>query len=296
MNFGRVLTAMVTPFNEKNAIDYDKTEQLINHLLQNGTDALVVAGTTGESPTLSKEEKLSLLQFTVKTVNGRVPVIAGTGSNNTQESMEMTKKAETIGVDAVMLVAPYYNKPSQEGLYLHFKTIAASTSLPVMLYNIPGRSSVAINPETIIKLAQIENIVAVKEASGDLDGMTRIIHETDSNFSLYSGDDTLTLPAVAIGAHGIVSVSSHIVGSEMNEMITAYTLGNVARAQELHQYLHPIMQAMFMAPSPAPVKAALSMNGMDVGSLRLPLVPLNEEELQLLRHKLLFIQEKYYAG
>ncbi|WP_208590937.1 4-hydroxy-tetrahydrodipicolinate synthase [Gracilibacillus suaedae] len=296
MNFGRVLTAMVTPFDQNGDIDYGKTERLINYLLQNGTDALVVAGTTGESPTLSKEEKLSLIKFTVKTVNGRVPIIAGTGSNNTRESIEMTKKVETIGVDGVMLVAPYYNKPSQEGLYQHFKVIAESTTLPVMLYNIPGRTSVNVNPETIIELAKIDNIVSVKEASGNLDVMTKIIRETDQDFSLYSGDDHLTLPAVAIGAHGIVSVSSHIIGNEMNEMVAACQNGDILRAQQLHQYLLPIMQTMFMAPSPTPVKAALGMNGIDVGNVRLPLVPLNEEEMQILRHHLHFLQENYYAG
>ncbi|WP_018933816.1 4-hydroxy-tetrahydrodipicolinate synthase [Gracilibacillus lacisalsi] len=296
MNFGRVLTAMVTPFDQNGDIDYGKTERLINYLLQNGTDALVVAGTTGETPTLSKEEKLSLIKFTVKTVNGRVPVIAGTGSNNTRESIEMTKKAETIGVDGVMLVAPYYNKPSQEGLYQHFKVIAESTTLPVMLYNIPGRTSVNVNPETIIELSKIDNIVSVKEASGNLDVMTKIIRETDQNFSLYSGDDNLTLPAVAIGANGIVSVSSHIIGNEMNEMVAACQNGDFWRAQELHQYLLPIMQTMFMAPSPTPVKAALGMNGIDVGNVRLPLLPLNEEEMQILRHHLHFLQENYYAG
>ncbi|MFD2656142.1 4-hydroxy-tetrahydrodipicolinate synthase [Gracilibacillus thailandensis] len=296
MNFGRVLTAMVTPFDQNGDIDYGKTERLINYLLQNGTDALVIAGTTGESPTLSKEEKLSLIKFTVKTVNGRVPVIAGTGSNNTRESIEMTKKAETIGVDGVMLVAPYYNKPSQEGMYQHFKVIAESTTLPVMLYNIPGRTSVNMNPETIIELAKIDNIVSVKEASGNLDVMTKIIRETSQDFSLYSGDDNLTLPAVAIGANGIVSVSSHIIGNEMNEMVAACQNGDFWRAQELHQYLLPIMQTMFMAPSPTPVKAALGMNGIDVGNVRLPLVPLNEEEMQILRHHLHFLQENYYAG
>ncbi|WP_194841977.1 4-hydroxy-tetrahydrodipicolinate synthase [Gracilibacillus salitolerans] len=296
MNFGRVLTAMVTPFDQNGEIDYGKTERLINYLLQNGTDALVVTGTTGESPTLSKEEKISLIKFTVKTVNGRVPVIAGTGSNNTRESIELTKKAETIGVDGIMLVAPYYNKPSQEGLYQHFRVIAEATTLPVMLYNIPGRTSVNVNPETIIDLSKIDNIVSVKEASGNLDVMTKIIRKTDQDFSLYSGDDNLTLPAVAIGANGIVSVSSHVVGNEMNEMIAACQNGDILRAQELHQFLLPIMQSLFMAPSPTPVKAALAMNGIDVGGVRLPLVPLNNEEMQLLRHQLHFLQENYYAG
>ncbi|GAE91442.1 dihydrodipicolinate synthase [Gracilibacillus boraciitolerans JCM 21714] len=297
MNFGRVITAMVTPFDVNGEINYEKTERLINYLLQNGTDALVVAGTTGESPTLSKEEKLSLFKFVVKTVKHRVPVIAGTGSNNTRESIELTKKAETIGgVDAILLVAPYYNKPSQEGLFQHFSVIAETTTLPVMIYNIPGRTSVNIEPSTIIDLANIDNIVSVKEASGNLDAMTTIIRETDSSFSLYCGDDSLTLPSVAIGAKGIVSVSSHIIGNEMNEMIAACQHGNYHRAQELHHYLLPIMQSLFMAPSPTPpVKAALAMTGIDVGNVRLPLVPLNEHEMALLQHELHFIQKNYNA-
>ncbi|WP_163539264.1 4-hydroxy-tetrahydrodipicolinate synthase [Gracilibacillus sp. YIM 98692] len=296
MNFGRVLTAMVTPFDQNGQIDYGKTERLIQFLLTNGTEGLVVAGTTGESPTLTKEEKLSLLKFVVKIVNNRVPVIAGTGSNNTQASIELTKQAETIGVDGIMLVTPYYNKPSQEGMYQHFKTIAESTTLPVMLYNIPGRSSVNLQPETIIDLAQLENIVSVKEASGDLDAITKIIRETPLDFSLYSGDDSLTLPTLAVGGNGIISVSSHIIGNEMNDMITQYQTGQVEQAAELHQSLVPIMKSLFQAPSPAPVKAALSLMGMDVGSVRLPLVPLNAEELNRLEQDLHFIQKNYYAG
>nr|WP_066196546.1 MULTISPECIES: 4-hydroxy-tetrahydrodipicolinate synthase [Gracilibacillus] len=296
MNFGNVLTAMVTPFQSNGEIDYGKTESLVNHLIYNGTDAIVVAGTTGESPTLSKEEKLELLRFVVKITHKRIPVIAGTGSNNTYESIEMTKKAETIGADAVMLVAPYYNKPSQEGLYQHFKVIAESTSLPVMLYNIPGRTGVNVEPETIIALSQIENIVAVKEASGSLDAMTTIIRDTDANFSLYTGDDALTLPAVAIGANGVVSVSSHIIGNEMQTMVAAAQSGQIEKAQALHQYLLPVMQAMFMAPSPTPVKAALQLQGIDVGSVRLPLVPLNDEQQQILGQQLHFLQQHYYIG
>ncbi|MGN8646985.1 4-hydroxy-tetrahydrodipicolinate synthase [Gracilibacillus sp. HCP3S3_G5_1] len=296
MNFGRVLTAMVTPFDQNGDIDYGKTERLINYLLQNGTDALIVAGTTGESPTLSKEERISLVKYAVKTVNGRVPVIAGTGSNNTRETIELTKKAELIGVDGIMLVAPYYNKPSQDGLFQHFQAIAQSTNLPVMLYNVPGRTGVDISPETIIELSKIVNIVSVKEASGNLEAMTKIIRDTDENFSLYSGDDSLTLPAVAIGADGIVSVASHIVGNEMNEMVMACQNGDIRRAQELHHFLLPIMQSMFMAPSPTPVKAALGMNGLDVGGVRLPLIPLNDEEKQLLRHQVHFLRENYDVG
>ncbi|OCA85422.1 4-hydroxy-tetrahydrodipicolinate synthase [Bacillus sp. FJAT-27225] len=278
INLGRVSTAMVTPFDKKGHIDFPKTTQLINHLLDNGTDSLVVSGTTGESPTLSKEEKLALFAHTVKTVAGRVPVIAGTGSNNTYQSIELTKKAEQLGVDGIMVVAPYYNKPNQEGLYQHFKAIAENTSLPVMIYNIPGRTSINIAPETIIRLSQIPNIFAVKEASGDLNAMTTIIANTRDDFYLYSGDDGLALPVMAIGGNGVVSVASHIIGNEMQEMVQAYLANDTVRASRLHQELLPIMIGLFTAPNPVPVKTALQLKGFDVGSVRLPLVPLSAEE------------------
>lgn len=276
--FGRVATAMVTPFNKKGHIDLTKTTQLINYLIENGTDSLVISGTTGESATLSKEEKIALFQHTVKVVDKRIPVIAGTGSNNTYASIELTKKAEQIGVDAIMIVAPYYNKPNQEGLYQHFKLIAESTTLPVIVYNIPGRSVVNILPETIVKLSKIPNIVAVKEASGDLNAMTKIIAQTDDDFELYSGDDGLTLPVLSIGGVGVISVSSHIIGNEMQQMVWAYLDGEYEKAAKLHQSLLPLMEGLFKAPSPVPVKTALQLKGMDVGSVRLPLVPLTGQE------------------
>lgn len=269
---------MVTPFDSKGNIDFAKTTQLVNYLIDNGTDSLVVAGTTGESPTLTTEEKVALFRHVVSVVNGRVPVIAGTGSNNTHASIDLTKKAEEAGVDAVMLVAPYYNKPNQEGLYQHFKAIAESTSLPVMLYNIPGRSVVNMAVDTIVRLSKIPNVVAVKDASGNLDAMTEIIANTDEDFMLYSGDDGLTLPVMAIGGHGVVSVASHIIGNEMQEMIAAFENGERMKAAKLHQKLLPIMKGLFAAPNPVPVKTALQMKGLDVGSVRLPLVPLTEQE------------------
>jgi 4-hydroxy-tetrahydrodipicolinate synthase len=277
-HFGRVSTAMVTPFDNKGNIDFQKTSQLIEYLIDNGSDSLVVAGTTGESPTLSTEEKVALFRHVVKTVNGRIPVIAGTGSNNTYASIELTKKAEATGVDAIMIVAPYYNKPNQEGIFQHFKAIAESTTLPVMVYNIPGRSVINIHPETIIRLADISNIVAVKEASGDLDAMTHIIANTPDDFELYSGDDGITIPVLSIGGQGIISVASHIIGNEMQEMIQAFLNGSNKEAAKLHQQLLPIMKGLFTAPSPVPVKTALQLKGLDVGSVRLPLVPLSESE------------------
>lgn len=278
ISFGKIVTAMVTPFDNKGNVDFDKTTQLVNYLLENGTDSLVVAGTTGESPTLTTEEKVALFRHVVSVVNGRVPVIAGTGSNNTRASIDLTKKAEEAGVDAVMIVAPYYNKPNQEGIYQHFKAIAESTSLPVMVYNIPGRSVVNISVETIVRLAEIPNIVALKDAGGNLDAMTEVIARTSDDFLLYSGDDGLTLPVLAIGGAGIVSVASHVIGNEMKEMIEAFEAGNHKTAAKLHQQLLPIMKGLFAAPSPAPVKTALQLKGLDVGSVRLPLVPLTERE------------------
>ncbi len=282
IDFGKVATAMVTPFDHKGNIDFEKTTQLINYLISNGSDALVIAGTTGESPTLSTEEKLALFRHSVKVVDGRVPVVAGTGSNNTYASIELTKKAEEIGVDAIMIVAPYYNKPNQEGLYQHFKTIAESTELPVMLYNIPGRSVINMSVDTIVRLAELPNVVALKDASGDLDAMTAIIAQTSDDFALYSGDDGLTLPVLAIGGTGIISVASHIIGNEMQEMVKLYESGNPKEAAKIHQRIMPVMKSLFAAPSPTPVKTALQLKGLDVGSVRLPLVPLTEEERQTL--------------
>ncbi|MFJ7830141.1 4-hydroxy-tetrahydrodipicolinate synthase [Peribacillus sp. NPDC097264] len=278
MIFGRVSTAMVTPFDSKGNVDFQKTTKLVNYLLSNGTDSLVLAGTTGESPTLSSEEKIALLRHVTKVVEKRVPIIMGTGSNNTYASIELTKKAEKNGADAIMLVAPYYSKTNQEGLYQHFKAIAESTTLPVMVYNIPGRASVNIEPETIIRLAEIPNIVAVKEASGDLNAMTQIIAETDEDFALYSGDDALTLPVLAIGGVGVVSVASHVAGNEMQKIVEAFVTGNLSEAARLHQELLPLIKGLFAAPSPAPVKTALQIRGIDVGSVRLPIVPLTEKE------------------
>ncbi|WP_042348844.1 4-hydroxy-tetrahydrodipicolinate synthase [Bacillus massiliigorillae] len=278
ISFGKIVTAMVTPFDHKGNIDFVKTTQLVNYLIENGTDALVVAGTTGESPTLTSEEKLALFQHVVKVVDKRVPVIAGTGSNNTYASIELTKKAEKVGVDAFLLVAPYYNKPNQQGMYEHFKAIAESTKLPIMLYNIPGRTAVKIETETIVKLSAIPNIVAVKESTGDLSAATEIIAQTDDDFMLYSGDDYLALPMISVGAKGVVSVAAHIIGNEMQDMIEAYFIGENQKAAKLHQELLPIMNGLFMAPNPTPVKTALQMKGIDVGSVRLPLVALSPSE------------------
>lgn len=283
MNFGQVLTAMVTPFDQHGEVDFNAARTLVNYLIENGTDGLVVAGTTGESPTLTTEEKIALFKFVVEVSAGRVPVIAGTGSNNTRASISLTKLAEEAGVDGIMLVTPYYNKPSQEGLFQHFKAIAETTSLPVMLYNIPGRSVVNMSVETVVRLSEISNIVAIKEASGNLDAMAEMISRTSDDFTLYSGDDGLTIPVLSIGGAGVVSVASHIIGNEMQEMINQFKNGRIQEAAITHQRLLPIMKALFAAPNPTPVKAALNMQGVQVGGVRLPMVPLNDEEKSVLQ-------------
>lgn len=283
MNFGQIITAMVTPFDENNQINYPVVTELMNDLISNGSDAIIVAGTTGESPTLTYQEKIDLFKHAVKVADGKYPVIAGTGSNNTAETIQLSKEAEAIGADGLLLVTPYYNKPNQAGLYQHYTTIAEATNLPIMLYNIPGRTMVHLQVDTIISLSKIDNIVSLKDSSGDLDALSKIIKETDDRFSVYSGDDSLTLPIQAIGGTGVVSVSSHIVGNELKEMLEKFDLGDVKGAAVIHRRLLPIMRGLFMAPSPAPVKAALRMKGMNVGSVRLPLVNVNDVEEQLIR-------------
>nr|MDH3154567.1 4-hydroxy-tetrahydrodipicolinate synthase [Bacillus licheniformis] len=261
MNFGNIATAMVTPFDKNENIDFQKLSKLIDYLLNNGTDSLVVAGTTGESPTLSEEEKVALIQYSVKEAAGRAPIIAGTGSNNTKASIKLTKKAEEAGADAVMLVTPYYNKPSQEGMYRHFRAIAEETSPPVMLYNVPGRTVASLAPETTIRLAEIPNIIAIKEASGDLDAITKIVAETPEDFAVYSGDDSLTLPALSVGARGIVSVASHIIGPEMQEMIKHYTEGNTAQGRFDPSKVASADERAFCRTEPVSIKDGSSAEG-----------------------------------
>lgn len=283
MHFGHVLTAMITPFDANNHVDFNTMTTLIEHLIRNGTEGLVITGTTGESATLSSEEREEIYEHVVNVVNKRVPVLAGTGTNDTKSSIIQTKIASKFGVDGIMLVSPYYNRPNQAGLYEHFNTIANSTDLPIMLYNIPGRTSVYIEPDTIIELSKIENIVSVKESNGNLDHITTIIANTPSEFTVYSGDDSMTLPIMAVGGTGVVSVASHIIGIEINKMVKSFIAGNISEAGQLHRELLPIMNALFMSPSPAPVKAALKLKGLDVGSVRLPLVDLTKEEQKMLK-------------
>ncbi len=277
-SFGHVITAMVTPMDRQLAVEYDRAATLAKRLVDSGSDGLVVCGTTGESPTLSDEEKIRLFRIVRDAVGTRAKVIAGTGTYNTAHSIQLTHEAERAGCDGVLLVNPYYNKPSQEGLYQHFKAVAESTQLPVMLYNIQGRTAVNCEPATIARLAQIRNIVAVKEASGNLDQMSQIRKLTPPEFHLYSGDDSLTLPLLAVGGTGVVSVAAHLVGREIKAMIQAFQAGDVRQALALHLRLLPLFKVLFITSNPTPVKAALALAGFDVGGLRLPLVEATPKE------------------
>ncbi|HZK43618.1 MAG TPA: 4-hydroxy-tetrahydrodipicolinate synthase [Syntrophomonadaceae bacterium] len=279
----RLLTAMVTPYNDDLEINYEKVSEVARHLANNGTDGIVVAGTTGESPVLSPEEKLKLLKTTKEAVGSKVKVWAGTGSNNTNESVYLTKEAEKIGADGIMLVTPYYNKPSQEGLYLHFKTIAEKVSIPVMLYNVPGRTSSNLLPETIKRLVEIENIMAVKEASGNMDQVSLLKTMIKDKAVIYSGDDSLTMPIMALGGHGVVSIASHIVGKQIKEMINSFLANDIQKAIETHLRLFPIFKGLFITTNPVPLKEALNMLGMDVGGFRLPLTNATYEEQGIIR-------------
>ena len=272
VDFGRVLTAMLTPFKSDGTVNYAIAEQLAAYLADHGTDTLVVCGTTGESPTLSWDEEYELFQVVQKAVAGKAKVIAGTGSNSSQEAIAATQKAEKLGLDGSLQVVPYYNKPPQEGLYQHFKAIAQSSpDLPIMLYNVPGRTSQNLQPETVARLAEIPNIVAIKEASGNVDQASQIRRSTPPEFTIYAGDDSLTLPLLAVGAKGIVSVASHIVGPDLQQMIQAFEQGQIRTAAEIHLRLFPLFKALFLTTNPIPVKAAMKLRGWDVGPSRLPL-------------------------
>lgn len=271
-SFGRVLTALVTPFKDDGSVNYEVAEKLATHLVEHGTDSLVVCGTTGESPTLTWDEEYQLFQVIQKAVAGKAKVLAGTGSNSTQEAIAATQKADKLQLDGTLQVVPYYNKPPQEGLYKHFRAIAEATpELPMMLYNIPGRTGQNLMPETVARLTEVPNIVAIKEASGNLDQVSQIKRLTPPEFSVYSGDDSLTLPMLSVGAQGVVSVASHLVGQHLQRMIQAFSQGQVQIATQIHLELFSLFKVLFVTTNPIPVKAALKLQGWQVGSTRLPL-------------------------
>lgn len=278
VNFGRVVTAMITPFREDGEVNYEVAEKLAVYLADNGSDSLVVCGTTGESPTLSWDEEYQLFQVVQKAVAGKAKVIAGTGSNSTKEAIAATQKAAKLGLDGSLQVVPYYNKPPQAGLYAHFEAIAKSCQeLPIMLYNVPGRTGQNLLPETVARLAEIPNIVAIKEASGDFDQTSQLRRITPPEFAIYSGDDSFTLATLAVGGTGVVSVASHLVGLEMQQMIQAFEIGKTSSATELHLKLFPLFKVLFCTANPIPLKAALQLQGWEVGSVRPPLCELPPE-------------------
>lgn len=285
--FPRVVTAMITPFNDDYSINYQGVQELANYLLANGSEGLVVAGTTGESPTLSIKEKIELYSLVKETVGEQAYVIAGTGTNNTKDAIEMTEAAEKIGVDAVMAVVPYYNRPNQEGLYQHYKALASCTSKPVMMYNVPSRTGVNLLPETVARLAEIKNIKAVKEACGNLDQISLLKSILPEDFLIYSGDDSLTLPMLSVGAYGVVSVATHVAGKMINEMIYTYVDGRVEDAARLHIKLFPLFKNLFITTNPIPVKKAAQLCGLPSGRLRLPMVEANAQETAIVRDTLM---------
>ncbi len=283
---GRLFTAMVTPFDKEGKVDYEQANRLALALLNSGSDGIVLVATTGESPTLLRDEEARLLSEVKSTVGERGSVIAYTGSNSTTEVLEATKKAEQIGVDACLLVVPYYNKPTQDGLYQHFKVIAESTSLPCILYNVPSRTVVNLSADTAIKLSKIDNIIGIKEASGNLEQISKIIANTEDDFFVWSGNDSDTLPMLALGSYGVISVASHLVGNQIKEMIDSFIEGKTSEAAKIHHHLLPLINALFIVSNPIPVKYALNYVGFSVGKPRLPLTELDEKSAAFIQDAL----------
>ncbi|MCA1596610.1 MAG: 4-hydroxy-tetrahydrodipicolinate synthase [Chloroflexi bacterium] len=283
---GRLITAMATPFRDDGSLDEEGAARLASHLVETGTETVLVNGTTGESPALSRDEKFRLFQAVRKEVGGRAPVMMGTGTYDTAESVRLTRQAEEAGADFILVVAPYYNKPPQEGLYQHFSAIAAATALPVMLYNVPTRTVTDILPETVIRLAETQNIFAIKEASGHINRTSEILSRARPGFRVYSGDDVSTLPMMSLGAHGVVSVASHVVGRQIHSLIEAHVCGEPEKAASIHRMLAPVFRALFITVSPIPLKAALRLLGLPGGGLRLPLIDASEAEVAAVREAL----------
>ena len=283
---GRLLTAMVTPFDENGEVNYEQAKRLALALLDSGSEGVVVVGTTGESPTLIRDEEMRLFAEVKSVVGDRGTIVAGTGSNSTAEALETTKGAEKIGVDACLLVVPYYNKPTQEGLYQHFKTIAEGTSLPCILYNVPSRTITSLSVDTIVKLSQIDNIIGIKEASGNLDQVSKIISNAREGFLIWSGNDSDTMLILTLGGYGVISVASHLVGRQIKEMIDNIVSGRVNEAAAIHNRLLPLVNALFVVSNPIPIKYALNYIGFNVGKPRLPLTEADEKSASLIREAL----------
>ena len=283
---GRLITAMVTPFDGQGRVDYEQAKKLALALVNSGSEGILVAGTTGEAPTLTREEEYHLFADVKAVVGGRGSVIAGTGSNSTAEAIKATKEAEKIGVDACLLVVPYYNKPTQEGLYQHFKTIAQGTNLPCIIYNVPSRTVINLSADTLIRLSQVDNIIGVKEASGNLDQISKIISGAKEGFLVWSGNDSDTLPILALGGYGVISVISHLVGNQIKDMIDSFINGKTDEAARIHRHLLPLVNAMFVVSNPIPVKYGLNVVGFNVGKPRLPLVEPDEKTAAAIKETL----------
>ncbi len=283
VSVGRLITAMVTPFDTQGQVDYHQSRRLASALLDSGSDGLVVSGTTGESPTLKLDEKLRLFSEIKSEVGDRGSVIAGTGNYSTSESIELTQEAEQLGVDAALLVVPYYNKPTQEGLFQHFKAIAESTSLPCILYNVPSRTITSLPWQTVLKLSAIDNIIGIKEASGDFDQIGRILHGAPDGFRVWSGNDNDTFGLLAMGGYGVISVASHLVGNQIRNMMDLLLEGQLAESSREHLRMWPIFKGLFILSNPIPVKYCLNYEGFDVGKPRLPLIEPDDESARQLQ-------------
>jgi 4-hydroxy-tetrahydrodipicolinate synthase len=284
--FGSVLTAMVTPFRDDYALDLDGSQELAVYLLDHGSDALVIAGSTGEAPTLTSEEKAELFRACVEAARGKGQIICGTGTYSTEESLELTRVATEAGADGILLVTPYYNKPPQRGLVAHFTKVAGSTDLPVLVYNIPGRTATRIEHDTLLELSAVPNIVGVKDSTGDLDAISKLVREAPPGFEVYSGDDWATFASACLGAVGVISVAAHIVGERISEMLELAFSGDVPAARKIHEELSPVFAAMFITSNPIPLKTALELVGRPAGPPRLPLVPATADERDRIRRAL----------
>ncbi len=279
INIGEVITAVVTPFDKNYNLDLDSYRKLISYLIDEGSDGIVISGSTGESSTLDDDEKIRLFKFAKDNFGDKIKIIAGTGSNDTRHSIELSKEAEKAGVDCLLLVAPYYNRPSQWGLFKHFEAIAGEVKAPIILYNVPSRTSSNISSKTCVELSKINNICGIKEASGDMRQISEIIRDTGEDFLVYSGNDGDTLPILSLGGYGVISVASHIIGREIKEMITSFKRGDYRKAAKLHRDLVDIFHGIFIATNPVPIKEALNLKGINVGPCRLPLCPMEDKEL-----------------
>lgn len=273
--------ALVTPFNN-DGVDYEKLSELIEFHIENNTDAIIICGTTGESSTMSDEERKSVIKFTVEKTNKRMPIIAGTGSNNTKYAMELSKYAEEVGVDGVLIVTPYYNKATQKGLIEHYRAIANEVSIPVILYNVPGRTGVNILPSTVKTLSEIENIKAIKEASGSISQIAEIAKLCGEDFYIYSGNDDMIVPILALGGKGVISVVANILPKETHDIVRLFLDGNIKESRSLQLKMLDIINSLFIEVNPIPVKTAMNLIGMEVGDLRLPLTDMTEDNLKTL--------------